>query len=43
MRPRDPERCAADADSYAERLLDGADVRIMLAEEIGEEPRVVEV
>ncbi len=43
VRARDPERGAADADSYAECLLYGPDMRIMLSEEVGEEPRVVEV
>jgi hypothetical protein len=41
--PRYSKRRAADADSYAERLLYSANVCVMLSEEVGEEPRVVEV
>jgi hypothetical protein len=43
VRSRDSKRGAADADSYAERLLYGADMCVMLSEEVGKEPRVVEV
>ena len=37
------QRAAVDADAHAERLLDRADVRVVLAEQIGETAVVVEV
>jgi transposase len=43
MTSRDAQGGAGRADANAERLLDGADVRIVLAEQIGKQPRVVEL
>ncbi len=43
MASRDAQGGAGHRDADAERLLDGADVRIVLAEQIGEQPWVVEV
>jgi len=43
MAPRDAQGGAGRGDANAKRLLDGADVRIVLAEKIGKQPGVVEV
>ena len=43
VRTGNPERGAGDADTDAERRLDGAHVRVMLAEQIGEQTRIVEM
>jgi hypothetical protein len=43
MSARDLERSAGDRDTDAEGLFDGADMRVVLAEQIGEQPGIVEV
>jgi hypothetical protein len=43
MGARDTQCAAVDADPDAEPLLDYMDVSVVLAEEIGKEPMVVEV
>ncbi len=40
---RDAQGSAGHRDADAERLLDGADVRVVLAEQIGEQPWIVEL
>jgi hypothetical protein len=40
---RDAQGGAGRGDPNAERLLDGANVRIVLAEKVGKQPGVVEV
>jgi hypothetical protein len=37
------EAAAVHPDAYAQRLLDGAEMAIMLAEQFGEETMIVEV
>ena len=43
MAAGDSQRAAVDADPHAERLLDRADVRVVLAEQIGKQAMVVEM
>jgi len=43
VRARNSERGAGDADANAERGLDGADVCVMLAEQVGKQTRIVEM
>src|SRR5208283_1621022 len=43
MASRNAQGSAGRADTDAERLLDGADVRVVLAEQIGKQPWVVEM
>jgi hypothetical protein len=43
MGSRNTQRAAVDTDPHAERLLNHMDVGVVLAEEIGKEPMVVEV
>ncbi|HXN87027.1 MAG TPA: hypothetical protein VN867_13205 [Candidatus Binataceae bacterium] len=43
MASRDTQGGAGRGDANAERLLNGADVRIVLAEKVGKQPGVVEM
>jgi hypothetical protein len=43
VRPRDAHRGTVDVDPNAERLLECADVRVVLAEQVGYQAGIVEV
>jgi len=43
VRARNPQRGSGYADSDSQRRFDRADVRVVLAEQIGEQARIVEM